>query len=361
MVYDIAIIGGGPAGATLARLLGKKMSTLVIDMKHAGESSFRKTCGGLLSGDAQKALSHFDLSLPKDVLVDPQIFAVKTIDLATNMSRYYQRFYINLDRHLFDLWLLSLLPKEVTLYNGRAQTIREKDGMFEISCQHSDSTLASSADEVFFARKIVGADGANSLVRRTFFPNHHIRQYLAIQQWFADDLARPLYSCIFDPATSDCCSWSISKNQYTIFGGAFPLHHSRQRFEQQKSKLAAFGLQLNQAEHTEACLVLRPKSAREIITGRDNIYLLGEAAGLISPSSLEGISWALDSAWRLSEVLLSSKEHTAAAYRKAIAPLRLKIAAKVCKSPFMYQPTLRKLVMCSRLKTIDVMDSKNKA
>ena len=40
-----------------------------------------KPCGGLISGDAQKALASFDMTLPKDVLVDPQIFAVKTIDL----------------------------------------------------------------------------------------------------------------------------------------------------------------------------------------------------------------------------------------------------------------------------------------
>jgi len=42
-------------------------------------SDLSKPCGGLLSEDAQLSLARYDITLPKDVLVDPQIFAVKTI------------------------------------------------------------------------------------------------------------------------------------------------------------------------------------------------------------------------------------------------------------------------------------------
>jgi len=115
-MYDIAIIGLGPAGATLARLLDSSFSVVAIDKKVDRETGFRKPCGGLLSQDAQKALSRFDLTLPKDVLVDPQIFAVKTLDIKTGIIRHYQRFYINLDRHKFDLWLRGLVPGTVKIY-----------------------------------------------------------------------------------------------------------------------------------------------------------------------------------------------------------------------------------------------------
>ena len=78
-LYDIAIIGTGPAGATLARLLHPKYKIIAIDKKNPHGDGFQKPCGGLICTDAQKALASFDLTLPKDVLVDPQIFAVKTI------------------------------------------------------------------------------------------------------------------------------------------------------------------------------------------------------------------------------------------------------------------------------------------
>ncbi|HKK95992.1 MAG TPA: hypothetical protein VJ916_06755 [Anaerovoracaceae bacterium] len=46
--YDIIIIGGGPAGSTLARLLDKKLSVLLINYNEKV-----KPCGGLLAPDAQ--------------------------------------------------------------------------------------------------------------------------------------------------------------------------------------------------------------------------------------------------------------------------------------------------------------------
>ena len=79
MNYDVAIIGAGPAGSTLARLLEDHIKTVIIDRKSDRCDSFSKPCGGLLSTDAQKSLSAFALTLPKEILVDPQIFSVRAI------------------------------------------------------------------------------------------------------------------------------------------------------------------------------------------------------------------------------------------------------------------------------------------
>ena len=68
MKYDAIIVGAGPAGSTLARLLPKDWKILLIDGRVPGG----KPCGGLLAPDAQKALARFDLTLPKAVLVDPR-------------------------------------------------------------------------------------------------------------------------------------------------------------------------------------------------------------------------------------------------------------------------------------------------
>ena len=107
-MYDIAIIGLGPAGATVSRLLSKKYKILALDRKN---DNISKCCGGLLSPDAQKILASFDLCLPKDVLASPQIFSVRTIDFDNNLERNYQRFYLNMDRAKFDKWLSSLIPE----------------------------------------------------------------------------------------------------------------------------------------------------------------------------------------------------------------------------------------------------------
>lgn len=51
-LYDIAIIGTGPAGATLARLLHPKYKIIAIDKKNPHGDGFQKPCGGLICTDA---------------------------------------------------------------------------------------------------------------------------------------------------------------------------------------------------------------------------------------------------------------------------------------------------------------------
>ncbi|MBC8535635.1 FAD-binding protein [Clostridiales bacterium BX7] len=351
--YDVAIVGLGPAGATLARLLDSRFRVIALDKKREN-GGFRKACGGLLAGDAQKALAQFDLTLPKDVLVDPQIFAVKTIDLKTGLIRHYQRFYVNLDRDKFDRWLLGLLPSHIETHPGCVCTdVRRSGSRFILTYRENGRDVSVTAD------RVVGADGANSIVRRTFYPRRDIRSYLSIQQWFPESHGTPFYSCIFDPETSDCCSWSISKDSQFIFGGAFPKDRARERFERQKEKLAErFGFQFGEPLKTEACLVLRPKKPGDFCCGQDGLFLIGEAAGFISPSSLEGISSAIRSASALASVLNSGVPRENRAYRAKTRKLRAKLLLKVLKCPFMYQPVLRRLVMGSGLASIPIIASK---
>ena len=351
-LYDIIIVGLGPAGATLARLLNKEYSVAVIDKKSSDEKGFRKPCGGLLAMDAQKSISRFGLTLPKEVLVDPQIFAVRTMNMDTGVTRHYQRFYINLDRHKFDQWLKSLIPKQVDIFdNSLCTCIKKQDDNYSVEFIQDDYKQTISA------KYIVGADGANSMVRRYLYTDKKIRSYVSIQQWFIEKNHNPFYSCIFDSKNTDCYSWSISKDGYFIFGGAYPKHGCRTRFEDQKKRLEKSGIYFGEAQRTESCLVLRPSKFKDFCTGENNIFLIGEAAGFISPSSLEGISSAINTGYYLSEVLNAKASDPCTAYRRKTLGLRVKLYLKVLKSPFMYFPPLRKLVMASGIDSLKMIDN----
>ena len=150
-MYDIVVVGAGPAGSIFVSEIAKVRPELRILVIDGQQLTFSKPCGGLLAPDAQKLLAKFDLVLPKNILEDPQIFAVQTIDVDQKLVRYYQRHYLNMDRYAFDQWLLSLIPSHVDVLKGRCGKI-EKDGdLFTVLIKRSD------AETQVTSRMIIGA------------------------------------------------------------------------------------------------------------------------------------------------------------------------------------------------------------
>ena len=350
-MYDIAIIGLGPAGAFLAKHLDKRFHIIAIDKKQAeGEAGFLKPCGGLLAPDAQKSLSRFHMTLPKEVLVDPQIFSVRTIDLGSGLVRYYQRHYINIDRAKFDRWLIAQIPPRVEIHSGAVCTGIERDGGgFLVTYGENGQS------HTIRTKYLVGADGAKSGVRHKLYPDFRIRTYLSVQQWFHDTHDTPFYSCVFDPRVTDSYAWGLSKDGCFLFGGAFSVKNGKRDFETLKTKLRDYGFHLDDPIRTEACLVLRPFGPRNHCYGGEGAFFVGEAAGFISPSSLEGISYAIDSGYMLARCLNEEKDPNLA-YRRKTRKIRLKLFAKYLKTPFLYIPFTRKLIMKSGLSAISVIE-----
>ncbi len=347
--YDVAIVGAGPAGTTFARELATRSPATRILLIDGQTEQNAKPCGGLLSPDAQKVLAEFALTLPNAVLADPQIFSVHTVDLGSRITRLYQRHYLNMDRLAFDRWLLSLVPQGVCIVDGRCTQITRADG-FVLQVQTAQGT------KEYRAGALVGADGASSIVRRQFFRTQPYK-YVSVQQWFATaDPATPAYACIFDKQTSDSCSWLIRKDDCTVFGGAFAKSGSRAAFEAQKARLEQhLGISLGEPIKTEACQVCSPRKRRDFITGKDGVYLLGEAAGLISASSFEGISSAMLSGRMLAEAFAKqSPAQIARAYRNATRPLRRKLYGKTFKRTVLCSPILRALIMKSGVQSVKI-------
>lgn len=78
-MYDIVIIGAGPAGAIFAQLIDKRYKVCIIDKRDLANentsNTLNKSCGALLAPAAQYMTAKLGLALPKSILVDPRSFS----------------------------------------------------------------------------------------------------------------------------------------------------------------------------------------------------------------------------------------------------------------------------------------------
>lgn len=352
-MYDITIVGSGPAGANLARLIADKYKVLLIDKRDLGRESSNnrssKCCGGLLAPDAQKMIAKLGLGIPKNILVDPQLFAVRAVDLNSNLERLYQRFYLNLDRVKFDKWLVSMLPNDIDKkFNSLFRGFAPIPGGYEIKYLNNGQEVSAKT------RIIVGADGATSSVRKFISEDANLPEnYIAIQEWFECSYAMPYYTAIFDVKITDFYSWIIPKGNYLLLGSALrPRDNTRAKFSLLKRKLTQSGFSFAEKVKTEGAFIFRPRKVSQFYPGRDGIVLIGEAAGAISPSSAEGISYALKTSLYLAQSLEEGMDGFLGRYTKKVKDIRLNLLVKNLKSPAMYNRFLRRLAMKSGFQSI---------
>jgi flavin-dependent dehydrogenase len=300
------------------------------------------------------------LGIPKEVLVGPQLFTVRVMDFDNNLDKFYQRHYINVDREKFDKWLVSLVPEKVDkLFSSRFSSFTKK----EIRNQNIESLqddlyevdIISNGEKKKIKTKIlIGADGANSKIRSLIIENN-FKKYVSIQEWYEVKQTMPYFSSIFDKSVTDFYSWTIPKDNYLILGSAIPEGENiSQKFNILKENLKNYNYDFGKKIKKEGTFIIRPQKLNQIFLGKNNIALIGEAAGLISPSSAEGISYAFKSANILAKSILKDQNKFLEIYKRDINKLKINIILKNLKSPFMYNKLMRNLVIKSGILSMNV-------
>jgi geranylgeranyl diphosphate/geranylgeranyl-bacteriochlorophyllide a reductase len=285
--FDVAVVGGGPAGATAAHdlaLAGRKVA--LID--RAGRI---KPCGGAIPPRAIR-----DFAIPEDQIVarikSARMIAPssKTVDMPIDGGMVGM-----VDREHFDEFLRVRAAEAGTArLTGRFSAMdRDADGVTRIYFEDKDGQAQSIR-----ARFIIGADGANSGVAAAAIPKASTVKFVFAYHEIVrapknDSLVYDSRRCdvIYDGRFSpDFYSWVFPHGDTASIGTG-----SAQKGFSLRKSVAAYrkhaGLdELETIRHEGAPIPLKPMKRWD--NGRD-VLVVGDAAGVVAPASGEGIYYAM--------------------------------------------------------------------
>lgn len=286
----VAVVGAGPAGSLLAfRLAEAGLAVTVFDASHPRE----KPCGGGVTGKALALLppAPADDPLPANWLESCE-FDSGTGELVR--LRLARPVAVCARRDL-DAWLLR------QAVSAGARHVAERITMVDAA------GLLRSAEGEHQFDVIVGADGAGSLVRRTFLSPVPPERLVMAAGWFARGTSTMKVQ--FTPGL-DGYLWLFPRIDHVGVGICAPLASvptrdmlTRLENEAVRHFPALVDEEAGRYAHTIPSLSADPKSLLEIAGPR--WALVGDAAALADPITGEGIYYALRSAQLLAEVLVA--------------------------------------------------------
>lgn len=295
-VFDVAIVGGGPAGATAAHDLARRGYHVML-LDRGGRI---KPCGGAIPPRAIK-----DFDIPDHLLVAKARSARMIAPSGKTVDIPIEDGFVGLvDREHFDEWLRERAASAGAVRrNGKFERVgHDEDGCATITFIDGSTDEAAESGialrRTIRARAVIGADGARSAVAQQAVPGAEKTKYVFAYHEIvrAPDIKPADYDgtrCdVFYQGhlSPDFYGWVFPHGDTLSIGTGsadkgFSLRHATSALR------SAVGLQDAVTVRREgAPLPMKPLPRWD--NGRD-VVLAGDAAGVVAPSSGEGIYYAM--------------------------------------------------------------------
>jgi flavin-dependent dehydrogenase len=282
-MYDVVIVGAGPAGVAAAKRCHEAgLQTLIIDKQNFPR---RKACDGLMGPIAIELIEAEFGKIPRSVLADPpRIKAIETHVHGIGSFQFEDSspllWRINLDH-----WLVKQLKaRDVELREGQRYV-----GLKRVNSHYRLRVEVGDEIELIETKFVIGADGVVSRVRGAIFPGLRFRMLSqGMDIWEGEINTSPdVYREFFNPEARGLLGFSLQRKDGLITVSYVALQGKLSPVVAwcQKVLKGGFGLRIEGDPVWEG-RCMSPDMGAELASGRfqpakGNVLLAGDAGGFM--------------------------------------------------------------------------------
>lgn len=329
--YSTVVVGAGPAGIMAALHAAARGPVLLCDKSALPRT---KSCGGMLHAQSLAVLGEYG-QIPETIVVEPRTVHFRYHDWDRGIRKLTELAFLNVDRAGFDAWLLGLLRPDVEIVAQAAvHTVSQTPESVTVGLKLGNDTVRTVKADL-----VVGADGARSQVRR-LLGSESSASYVTLQDFVTlEGPLEPVFDCIYMRQVGDEFGYAyvVPKGSHALVGSVF-YPKTRRPWEKHDAVLARLRERLpalGRSVGREASAALYLRSRDDVVCGSGRVLLAGEAGGFMSPTSGEGISYALASGRAAGLASAGPAEEALDRYLALTEPLRRDIARRLRWLPLM--------------------------
>lgn len=279
-MIEVAVVGGGPAGAYCAHNLAKSgFHVSVFDDSHPRE----KPCGGLLTPEALSLFPFItELPIEKRLLSKGHFISPTGIDASISTKKNPYRAF---SRSKLDQFLIEMASAEgADWIKEKVVSLERKENLWKITTSRNQ----------YYGRTLVGADGYNSLVRKTLIGPLMGKDFGFTFGYILSNFDKDEFTMRFLPHRKGYM-WLIPRAGHTCVGiGCSELalaHRLRKELDAFLHREYPYLQKISRWASLIPC-IKKTETFNKPLAGK-NWVIIGDAAGHVDPITGEGLPFAL--------------------------------------------------------------------